>query len=193
MSHVVKETAQPDSAATKSQFENRMGNPFLRVFFAFQSANRQLFGLSLLSYKTGDKLASRFVLGHLLIPLITQTIGNMMRDAFTDDDDDEIWTVEGYMYAMLLGPWSGALQFGPLLEEGFSRIFGVERRVAASPASLLVSAVEGIADDDINVQDVNRAMTEIGNWLGGRFGALGSLRNILKQIMGLAENAENDS
>jgi hypothetical protein len=192
MTLIVKETAQPDSTATKSQFENSVGNPWLRVIFAFQSANRQAFGLSLLSYKHGDKFASRLILGHLIIPIVSQTIGNMIRDGFTDADDDEIWTLKGYLASMLLGPFSGALQLGPLLEVLAQKTFGAEPRVASNPAATALTALGSILEGDFDSGDIGRVVTELGNILGGRASATGAGWNIIRQLLGLQENAEND-
>ena len=192
MTLIVKETAQPDSTATKSQFENSVGNPWLRVIFAFQSANRQAFGLSLLSYKHGDKFASRLILGHLIIPIVSQTIGNMIRDGFTDADDDEIWTLKGYLASMLLGPFSGALQLGPLLEVLAQKTFGAEPRVASNPAATALTALGSILEGDFDSGDIGRVVTELSNILGGRASATGAGWNIIRQLLGLQENAEND-
>lgn len=187
MSNIVKETAQPDSVVTKSQFENRLSNSLMKLIFAFQSANRQAVGLSILSIRHGDKVASRLTLGHIVIPLVVQTIGNIMQMMFTDKDDDEIWTMKGYLTAMALGPWSGALQFGPFLEMAASKFAGVQPRMATSPAYEASKAVEGMLDGDISEKDIENIMTQAGNLLGGRFGALGPVANVVKQVMGLTK------
>jgi hypothetical protein len=188
--NTIGETAQPDNVLDKSLFENRVGNPWLRLIFAFQSANRQAFGLVLEAYKNGTwaQKANATAIAFFIIPTITQTMANLIRYATSDDDWEDVWELEDYRNAWLMGPLTGALQLGPMLE-AIPAIFGkrVESRIAQAPTTMLVNVGREIVEGDWDTRDIGSGMTAIATLLGGRATALGVSWNVLKQLLGFAD------
>ena len=58
--------------------------------------------------------------------LISQTVANIARSIFTDDDWDEIWTIGGYAKATALAPLQGLFLWGTALDIGLSMILGAK-------------------------------------------------------------------
>lgn len=183
---VVKETAQPQSVATKSLFENQTPMALLRLLFAFQSANRQIFGLTYLALKKGG-VANAWGTA-ALIAGVAQTVGGLIRMMTTDDEPDELFKPEAYALGMATAPLTGMMGLG-LIVEAIGNGVGVESRISASPVTMLPAAIKDIAEGDADVKDVSRSMSIIGTVLGGRGAALGVGWNILNQLFGLYENA----
>ena len=129
---IVMETAQPQNVATKSLFENMSPSVFLRMAFAFQSANRQVFGLTYLAAKQG-KVANAYAVA-AIIAAMTQTIGGIMRMMFSDDDPEELFDPQAYALGMATAPLTGMVGFGPLVEFALN-FAGVESRFSPSSAA----------------------------------------------------------
>jgi hypothetical protein len=113
---VVQATAQPETIDRKSLFEARQGITGKLAFAMFQGANRQAFAMTRLAMQQGRWGDAGRSLGvyWVLNGLVLQTIGNLMRYATSDDDWEEDWRIEDYVKAILMGPLTGALWFGPM-------------------------------------------------------------------------------
>lgn len=183
---IVMETAQPHSVATKSLFENQTPMALLRFFFAFQSANRQVFGLTYLALKKGG-VANAWGTAALIAGVV-QTVGGLIRMMTTDDEPEELFKPEAYALGMATAPLTGMMGLG-LIVEAIGNGVGVESRISASPVTMLPSAIKDIAEGDADVKDVSRSMSILGTVLGGRGAVLGVGWNVLNQLFGFYENA----
>ena len=186
---IVMETAQPHSVATKSLFENQTPMALLRFFFAFQSANRQVFGLTYLALKKGG-VANAWGTA-ALIAGVAQTVGGLIRMMTTDDEPEELFKPEAYALGMATAPLTGMMGLG-LIVEAIGNGVGVESRISASPVTMLPSAIKDIAEGDADVKDVSRSMSILGTVLGGRGAVLGVGWNVLNQLFGFYENVAGD-
>lgn len=193
----IARTAQPDSLVTKSLYENRMGL-WGRVMFAFQSANRQALFATFAAFRDGGMKSGRawrMALTHwALTGFLTQTIGNIARTAFSDDDADEIWEVGDYLRAMILGPLTGALYLGPVVDLIGGLTGGFERRQAPGIAGAIGDgtrkAAELLTDPDaeFDLKAADAMIRALGYAIGGRAAAGNVGMNIWKQIDGLRKN-----
>jgi len=186
---VVMETAQPQSVATKSLFENQTPMALLRFLFAFQGANRQVFGLTYLALKKGG-VANAWGTA-ALIAGVAQTVGGLIRMMTTDDEPEELFKPEAYALGMATAPLTGMMGLG-LIVEAIGNGVGVESRISASPVTMLASAIKDIAEGDADVKDVSRSMSILGTVLGGRGAVLGVGWNVLNQLFGFYENVAGD-
>jgi hypothetical protein len=193
---IIMRTAQPDSVMAKSLAENHAGL-FGRLMFQFQSANRQALFMTVAAFRDGgvsSKEAWRKAVTHwALTGIVTQTIGTLIRDLLSDDDEDETWKLGDYMRAVVMGPLTGAVHFGPIIEAIGSLAGGFERRTAASPASALTNvgkeAFEALRDgEDFDFADQEKIARGLGLLLGGRWSALNVAENIGKQAVGFGDN-----
>lgn len=182
---IVMETAQPQSVVTKSLFENQTPMALLRFLFAFQGANRQVFGLTYLALKKGG-VANAWGTAALIAGM-AQTVGGLIRMMTTDDEPEELFKPEAYALGMATAPLTGMMGLG-LIVEAIGNGVGVESRISASPVTMLASAIKDIAEGDADVKDVSRSMSILGTVLGGRGAALGVGWNVLNQLFGLYEN-----
>ena len=182
------ETAQPQGVATKSLFENQAPSSLLRLLFAFQSANRQVFGLAWLAAKTSKKDAANALFTAALISAIAQTAGGLMRMLTTDDEPEEIFTPEAYLIGMSTATMTGIPLMGPVIEFG-SALLGAEPRTAVNPAASTVKSLSDLFDGKADSKDISTIMNTVGLALGGRGASIGVGWNVLNQIMGLYESA----
>lgn len=193
----VSRIAQPESLVNKSLGENHSGT-YGRILYQFQSANRQALYMTVAAFrdgglKSGD--AWRKAVTHwVLTGIVTQTIGNLVRDFMTDADDDEVWELGDYVRAILMGPIVGAQwMVGTLIDAAASATFGgYEPRVASpvQPASEAIRAIKALfkEGEDFDWRDTEKLSRGMGLLLGGRWSALGISANFGKQISGLWEN-----
>lgn len=198
----VARTAQPDSVATKSQFELGLGA--LRVLFMFQGPSRQAFAMTYLALKQSlrgeqgarGRLARQVFFHHFVVGSLLQTVGNVMRMVFSDDEPEEIWEVEDYLKAWIVGPLTGALWFGTAADAIASALGGFERRFAPNdPTDLgrLVFAFKDLFDGEVPSEaEILRVLQTSGEALGGSAAALGVGVNIWKQVTGLWGNIAGD-
>jgi hypothetical protein len=193
----ISRTAQPDVLANKSLGENHAGT-YGRLMYQFQSANRQALYMTAAAFrdggiKSGD--AWRKALTHwALTGIVTQTIGNLVRDWMTDKDDDEIWDIDDYMRAVIMGPITGAQwMVGTLIDTVAAASFGGYEPRIASPAQPAADAVRVIKSlfkdgDEFDWRDTEKLSRGMGLLLGGQWSALGVTANIGKQLAGIWEN-----
>ena len=146
-------TAQPAETMDRSLFEIQAGS-FGRLSFMFLSEARQKLAIAAfaasqaINGKMGKREAAiKFGTVWFLMPAITQTMGNIYADVFTDrgdeDDDDQNWEWEDYAFAMALGPSTGMPALG-FSVEATARLL-TDRRVYSS-GNPLASAMVAFAD-----------------------------------------------
>jgi hypothetical protein len=56
--------------------------------------------------------------------LISHVAASIYRDIFTDDEDEEIWKMQGFLQAVALAPLSGWFMVGPVAESLLGRLTG---------------------------------------------------------------------
>lgn len=196
----VARTAQPDSIVNKSLYENGLSLPG-RLMFAFQSANRQALFMTVAAFRAAgvrDARAWRMAITHWVITgLVTQTMGSLIRDLTTDNEpeNETIWTAGDYARAMLFGPLTGALYFGPLVDALGGLAGGFERRQAVGPAGALgeggKALIDALTEEDsaFDMKSADTIARAFGLLVGGRATAGNMLANVWKQIAGAVDNA----
>jgi hypothetical protein len=186
---VVQATAQPETIDRKSLFEARQGITGKLAFAMFQGANRQAFAMTRLAMQQGRWGDARRSLGvyWVLNGLVLQTIGNLMRYATSDDDWEEDWRIEDYVKAILMGPLTGALWFGPMFEAIALSVPGGYEPRQASPALDIYKLLKNFKKDEFDLKDAGAFTQGLSVLLGGRFAAIGLGWNVTKQVLGFKD------
>jgi hypothetical protein len=202
MTRAVFRTAQPDNVATKSKYENRTQGAW-KLLFAFQSMNRQMLFSTVAAFRDGgikNAKAWRLGLTHwALTGFITQVIGSAIRDWMSDDDEDKDWQASDFARAMALGPLTGALHLGPVIESVTAALgWGYEQRQApgiqqsvGTMARVIWNAIN--SEDGITAKQAEQGGRAVGmagqTAFGGFWSGLNVLLNLGKQGVGVVDNA----
>lgn len=193
---VISRTAQPETLANKSLGENHLGT-WGRILFMFQSANRQALYMTFAAFRDGGmkspEVWRKAVTHWVLTGLVTQTVGSIVRDIMTDDDEDEIWEAGDYLRAMTFGPLTGMLHAGPIIDAVASLLGGFERRQGVGPAAAVTELGKEFveltkAGDSFDWRDAEKLGRSMGLLLGGRWAALNVSANMAKQLAGSVDN-----
>jgi hypothetical protein len=193
---VISRTAQPETLANKSLGENHLGT-WGRILFMFQSANRQALYMTAAAFRDGGMKSGeawrKAVMHWALTGLVTQTVGNIVRDLLTDDDEEEIWEVGDYLRAMTFGPLTGMLHAGPIIDAIASLLGGFERRQGTGPAAAITDLAKAFYaamkdGEEFDWRDGEKVARSLGLLLGGRFAALNVSANMVKQLVGAVDN-----
>lgn len=184
----VSRTAQPNRAGTKSLWENQ-ANVYARLLFRFQSANRQVLANEVYALKHWRKDPERairiFILAHFIIPAMVQSLANVLKHAFTDKEAEEIWEIEDYLLAFAMGPISGLILIGPIIEGVMARFKGFAPRMATVPlADLLERAMREWANGKTEVDDFKAAILLAAMTFGGDASAANAADQIWRQALG---------
>jgi hypothetical protein len=176
----------------KSRWEVEAG-VYGQLLMRFQSANRQILAHEVYAFKHWKKDPARairvMILNHFIIPSMVQTVANLAKHVFTDKDDDEIWNFRDYALAWVMGPVSGAIIFGPIVENLAASLTGYAPRMATLPfADLMDKAVREWKDnkDDFD-QDFALALQLAALLMGGDAGVVGSAKKIIDQALGVGK------
>jgi hypothetical protein len=186
---VVQATAQPETIDRKTLFEARLGITGKLAFALFQGANRQAFAMTRLAVQQGRWGDATRNVGvyWVLNGLVLQTIGNLMRYATSDDDWEEDWRPEDYAKAIAMGPLTGALWFGPMIEAVVSSLPGGYEPRQASPAIDVYKLLKNFKKDGFDLKDAGALTQGLSVLLGGRFAAIGLGWNATKQLLGFRD------
>ena len=193
---VISRTAQPETLANKSLGENHLGT-WGRILFMFQSANRQALYMTAAAFSDGGAKSGeawrKAAMHWALTGLVTQTVGNIVRDLLTDDDEEEIWEVGDYLRAMTFGPLTGMLHAGPIIDAVASLLGGFERRQGTGPAAAITDLAKAFYaamkdGEEFDWRDAEKVGRSLGLLLGGRFAALNVSANMAKQLAGAVDN-----
>jgi len=212
MTRTVSRTSQPDHAADRSLYENHSSKP-AKVLFAFQTMNRAMLSSTIASFKAGDipAFARKSFVFWAVNGLIMQAIASAIKDVSSDDDEDEDWKVSDFIRSMALGPLTGALYLGPIIDAASSWISawfgagGFEPREASVAQELNKAkhAVESIAtmfaedfpeDNDFDLlakrgEAAVRGAGFAGQVAGGGWwSGLNVMANVFRQARGVADN-----
>ena len=85
--------------------------------------------------------AVRWIATGVLFSIMTETVKNAYRDWFTDTDDEDLWTFEGYLRSMLQFPLSGILYLGTASDIALSYL--IEGKLLQTSRDFLGEAVQG--------------------------------------------------
>lgn len=191
---VVSRTAQPNRAGTKSLWENQ-ANVYARLLFRFQSANRQVLAneiYALKHWKKDPERAARIlILSHIIIPAMVQTLANVLKHAFTDKEAEEIWEIEDYLLAFAMGPISGLILFGPIIEGVMAKFKGFAPRVATVPlADMLDRATREWANGKTEADDFKAALLLASMAIGGDASIANAVDQVWRQVMGAKKSLD---
>ncbi len=198
--------AQPVSFGQKSNVENS-GNMFTKAFFLFMSDPRLKAAIMAdavrgLATGRGDKWTHiRRLVAVELMAVLSHVVASSYRDAFTDDEDDDIWSYGGWVRAIALAPVQGYLFIGTMLDSVLSQLTGAGFFTPTQNPLLTVSQT-GIralknADDILAFDDPDALFKEwsvIARTMAVAPAAAmpAVLLNIVKPIFGAASNATSD-
>lgn len=205
-SEAIYRFAQPVSFGQKSIMENN-GNVLAKTFFLFMSDPRlktAILADAARGLATGRGDASehiRRIVTVELMAVLSHVISSAFRDAFSDDDDEEIWNLGGFAKAILLAPLQGFFFAGTVGELAISKLTG--QKFFSSTQNPLVTSMEQAIragtnmEDAINFDDPEAMFKEWNNifrsmalapWLA----APAVLLNMVKPVVGLYQNATTD-
>ena len=205
-SEAIYRFAQPVSFGQKSIMENN-GNVLAKTFFLFMSDPRlktAILADAARGLATGRGDASehiRRIVTVELMAVLSHVISSAFRDAFSDDDDEEIWNLGGFAKAILLAPLQGFFFAGTVGELAISKLTG--QKFFSSTQNPLVTSMEQAIragtnmEDAINFDDPEAMFKEWNNifrsmalapWLA----APAVLLNMVKPVLGLYQNATTE-
>lgn len=201
----IDDFAQPMIKTAKSLQENT-GGASKRLFTMFMSDQRLKSALfigaaeNLMKGKNkaeaGRQLFTLAVLG-----LMNAQIVNMLRDVFTDEPDEEIYTWESYLYGVLTAPLGGLFMVGAAMDVAARNITGqsiysnTNNALARSmqDAFLTVKNYDDFASED--PEKARRAWTRALKAfaiLGPVSGIPGATMNFVRYYMGAKANIETE-
>lgn len=202
-SEAIYRFAQPVSFGQKSIMENN-GNVFAKTFFLFMSDPRlktAILADAARGLATGRGNASehiRRIVAVELMALVSHVISSAFKDAFSDDDDEEIWGIGGFAKALLLAPFQGFFFAGSVAEVALSKLTG-QGYFTSSQNPLLNTAESAIRagsnlDDAFNFSDPEAMLKQWNNIFRSMavtptMAAPAVLLNMVKPVVGLYQNA----
>ena len=198
--------AQPVSFGQKSNVENT-NNIYGKAFFLFMSDPRLKTSIMADAVRglvtgQGDKGAHiRRIIAIEAMALLSHFVASSYRDAFSDDEDEDIWSYGGWARAFLLAPLQGFFFLGTfsdlvlshLLDAGwFTPTQNPLIRIGQQGVRALKNADDILAFDDPDalLKEWNNIARTIAVAPGGAMPAV--LLNAVKPIFGAIENAENE-
>ena len=205
-SEAIYRFAQPVSFGQKSIMENN-GNVFAKTFFLFMSDPRlktAILADAARGLATGRGNASehiRRIVAVELMALVSHVISSAFKDAFSDDDDEEIWGIGGFAKAMLLAPFQGFFFAGSVAEVALSKLTG-QGYFTSSQNPLLNTAESAIRagsnlDDAFNFSDPEAMLKQWNNIFRSMavtptMAAPAVLLNMVKPVVGAYQNATTE-
>jgi hypothetical protein len=118
---------QPVLMGQKSNIENS-GNAFTKAFFLFMSDPRLKMAIISDSVRglatgTGDwKAHVRRIVAIEMMAVVSHVLATAFRDATSDDDDEDLWSMGGFARALLLAPFQGYFLLGSVSDLVLSRL-----------------------------------------------------------------------
>jgi hypothetical protein len=206
-SQAIYRFAQPVSFGQKSIVENN-GNVMAKMFFLFMSDARLKTAILAdaargLATGSGDKGTHiRRILAIETMAVLSHVVSSAFRDAFSDDDDDEIWNPGGFAKAMLLAPLQGFFFAGTVGELAISKLTGQKTFNSTTQNPLLSSMEQGVRalnnlEDAFDLDDPDAMLKEWNNIfrsmaLSPTMAAPAVLLNMVKPALGLYQNATTE-
>jgi len=199
--------AQPVSFGQKSIVENN-GNVMAKMFFLFMSDARlktAILADAARGLATGRGNASehrRRIFTVELMAVLSHVVSSAFRDAFSDDDDEEIWNPGGFAKAILLAPLQGFFFAGTVGELAISKLTGQKTFNSTTQNPLLSSMEQAVRagnnlEDAFNLDDPDAMLKEWNNIfrsmaLSPAMAAPAVLLNMVKPVVGLYQNATTE-
>jgi hypothetical protein len=118
---------QPVLMGQKSNIENS-GNAFTKAFFLFMSDPRLKMAIisdSVRGLATGRgdwKTHVRRIVAIEMMAVVSHVLATAFRDATSDDDDEDLWSMGGFARALLLAPFQGYFLLGSVSDLVLSRL-----------------------------------------------------------------------
>jgi hypothetical protein len=207
MDDAVYRFAQPVGLTSRSLREVS-GNRAIKIFMMFLSDARLKTALYFeavrgLASGSGDgKRHIQQILAINAMAMVSHTVSNLYRDIFSDEPDEEIWNIEGYLKAALMAPMSGYFLAGAAWDVATSRLLG-QHAFNTSQNPLVGSLEYGYRAvknlDDIWNPDDPDAMLREWNAIARSMAVAGPASavpavvvNILKPIVGAIQNLSTD-
>lgn len=165
-----------------------------KLFTMYKTSPRQYYanvyesGLDMLAGKKGSKkqFSRRFVISHMLLPLTFQFVSDITRMGLRPDDDDT-FSGENYLRAMLLGPLNGLFIAGDMLDIAISSISGAkvwEKKIPILDGVMEVSrGVVGAVKGDDFEEVADDLIRGIGKMTPGAFTFYDIITDEYKRIM----------
>jgi hypothetical protein len=163
--------SQPVMFSAKSPVENNSGAT-MRLLYMFASDARLKTGIIIDAVQSikdgkGSKADHMRRIGVVFLgAILAQTVSNVYRDIFSDDDDDEIYTAAGYARAVALAPFQGFFLLGTAIDVGVSSVMG-QRTYTNSSNPLVTSVGNAVvagknASDILQTDDPEKFFKELG-------------------------------
>ena len=209
MARTINKTFQPVILSGKSSYEMN-ANPLAKLFTLFMSETRKTLGLELATIKTkgvGSNIRM-FITNHLLLGTVSFFLRNIIKSAVNPPtkDDESSWDLSKMWVDVLLGPLSGFLVAGTVLESAVYKlhnlflddkdipVFSKENNIvqagnqATSVLKLPKDIEEGNAEDFL--KDLDYTIKGISTLTGSStLGGTTTIINVLEQINGLKKAA----
>ena len=203
MDAAVYRYSQPTGLGSKSNIENNAG-PFGKLLTLFMSDPRLKTGVMLEAVREigrGKNVAMNVqrLLAIEAMALVSHVIASAYRDAFSDDEDEDVWSVEGFALAMLLAPFQGLFLAGAMTETALRAAMGMQMWAppTAPFAGNLEQGIRAVKNYDqlFTPESITEGLKAWNSLLRGLsvstpMGAPAALLNILKPFIGLQENLE---
>jgi hypothetical protein len=163
--------SQPVMFSAKSPVENNSGAT-MKLLYMFASDARLKTGILIDAVQSikdgkGSKADHFRRIGVVFLgAMLAQTVSNIYRDIFSDDDDDEIWTAAGYGKAAALAPFQGFFLLGTAIDVALSSLTG--QRAYSNSSNPLVNAGNNAivagkhASDILQTDDMEAFFKELG-------------------------------
>jgi hypothetical protein len=202
---VIYRYSQPTGFGSKSNVENTSG-AFGKLLTLFMSDPRLKTGVMLEAVREigrGKDVAMNVqkLLVVETLAIVSHVIASAYRDAFSDDEDEDIWSPEGFALAMVLAPFQGLFLAGAVTETAFRMILGM--KTWAPPTAPYAGNIESLGGAVRNWEQLfspdtfadgvnawNRLLRGLA--INAPFAAPAALLNMIKPFVGLQENLEAD-
>jgi hypothetical protein len=202
---VIYRYSQPTGFGSKSNVENTSG-AFGKLLTLFMSDPRLKTGVMLEAVREigrGKDVAMNVqkLLVVETLAIVSHVIASAYRDAFSDDEDEDIWSPEGFALAMILAPFQGLFLAGAVTETAFRMILGM--KTWAPPTAPYAGNIESLGGAVRNWEQLfspdtfadgvnawNRLLRGLA--INAPFAAPAALLNMIKPFVGLQENLEAD-
>jgi hypothetical protein len=163
---------QPVLMGQKSNIENS-GNAFTKAFFLFMSDPRLKMAIISDSVRglatgTGDwKAHVRRIVAIEMMAVVAHVLATAFRDATSDDDDEDLWSMGGFARALLLAPLQGYFLVGSVSDLVLTRLteakwFTPTQNPLIRTADTAMRAFNNI-DDAFNFDDPDALVKEWTN------------------------------
>jgi hypothetical protein len=202
---VIYRYSQPTGFGSKSNVENTSG-AFGKLLTLFMSDPRLKTGVMLEAVREigrGKNVAANVqkLLVIETMALVSHVIASAYRDAFSDDEDEDIWSPEGFALALVLAPFQGLFLAGAVTETAFRMILGMKTWAPpTAPYAGNIEALGGAVRNREQLFSPDTLADGVNAWnklfrgfaINAPFAAPAALLNIIKPFIGWQENQEAD-